>query len=138
MADARTAASSAATRSSGPRGLAALRVLIILNGLAILAQALFAGMFIGGDAAMRNVHGMGAFAVLILGVVQLVVAVLYWRPWRGSGFPALASLVLVLAAVVQSITGGSGVTAVHVPLGMLMFGLVIWLVVWALLPARQR
>jgi hypothetical protein len=109
-----------------------------LNGLAILAQALFAGMFIGGDAAMRSVHGTGAFVVLVLGLLQLVVAVLYWRPWRGSGFPALLSLVLLLAVVVQSITGGSGVTAVHVPLGMAMFGLVIWLTVWALRPATTR
>jgi hypothetical protein len=109
-----------------------------LNGLAILAQALFAGMFIGGDSAMKDVHGTGAFVVLVLGLVQLVVAVLYWRPWRGSGFPALLSLVLLLAGILQSITGGSGVTSVHVPLGMAMFGLVIWLTVWALRPATPR
>lgn len=114
------------------RGLGALRVLIGINGLAILAQALFAGMFLGGDAAMKDVHGMGAFVVHAAGLGLLVVAVLYWRPWRGSGFPALASLVLFLAGLVQSMTGGSGATAVHVPLGMAMFGLTVWLGVWAL------
>lgn len=122
----------AVARSVTPRGHGALRVLIVLTGLAILAQALFAGMFLGGDAGMREVHGAGAPVVLGLSVIQLVVAVLYWRPWRGSGFPALASLVLVIATVGQAMTGGSGATAVHVPLGMLMFGLVVWLAVWAL------
>lgn len=109
----------------------------MLTGLAILAQAVFAGMFLGGAAGMRDVHGAGSLVVLVLSVIQLVVAVLYWRPWRGSGFPALASVVLVVAVVVQSITGDSGVTAVHVPLGMLMFGLAVWLAVWALRPATR-
>lgn len=120
-----------------PRGHGALRVLIMLTGLAILAQALFAGMFLGGDSGMREVHGTGSMVVLALGVIQLIVAVLYWRPWRGSGFPALASLVLVVAVVVQSMTGGAGVTSVHVPLGMLMFGLAVWLAMWTLRPASR-
>jgi len=119
------------------RGLTALRVLILLNGLAILAQALFAGLFLGGDKAMLDVHGTGALAVHVSGALLLIVAVLYWRPWRGSGFPALASLVLLLAGFVQSMTGGSGATSVHVPLGLAMFGLVVWLAVWSLWPARR-
>jgi hypothetical protein len=114
------------------RGLGALRVLIAINALAILAQALLAGMFLGGDEAMRNVHGIGAFVVHGAGLLLLIVAVLYWRPGRGSGFPALASLVLLLAGLVQSMTGGSGATSVHVPLGMAMFGLTVWLGVWSL------
>lgn len=137
MTDAPVTAAAAVTRSAGVRGLTALRILIVLNGVAILAQALFAGMFLGGDRGMLAAHGMGAFAVLILGLLLLVAAVLYWRPWRGSGFPALASLALLLAGLAQSTTGGEGVTAVHVPLGMAMFGLVIWLAVWALRPARR-
>lgn len=137
MTNAHSVADPAIAQAERPRGHGALRVLIILSGLAILAQALFAGMFLGGDRAMLAAHGTGALVVLALSVIQLVVAILYWRPWRGSGFPALASLVLVIATVVQSITGGSQVTAVHVPLGMLMFGLVIWLAVWALRPAAR-
>lgn len=120
-----------------PRGHGVLRILIVLTGLAILAQALFAGMFLGGDAGMRGAHGAGAILVFALSLIQLVVAVLYWRPWRGSGFPALASLVLAVAAVVQSMTGDSGVTSVHVPLGMLMFGLAVWLAAWALRPVSR-
>lgn len=124
-------------RSVTPRGHGALRVLIVLTGLAILAQALFAGMFLGGDKTMLAAHGFGSMVVLALGVIQLVVAVLYWRPWRGSGFPALASLVLVIAVVAQSMTGGSGTTSVHVPLGMLLFGLAVWLAAWSLRPTAR-
>lgn len=114
------------------RGLGVLRVLIALNAVAIFAQAVFAGMFLGGDATMRAVHGMGSFAVHALGLLLLIAAIVHWRPWHGPGFPALASTILLFAGFAQSMTGGSGVTAVHVPLGMAMFGLVIWLVVWAL------
>jgi len=105
--------------------------------VAIFAQAVFAGLFLGGDAAMRDVHGAGALAVHVLGLLLVIVAIVYWRPWGGSGFPALASVVLLFAGLAQSTTGGSGITAVHVPLGMAMFGLVIWLVVWSLRPARR-
>ena len=136
MTEAPAAISAAVTRSV-PRGLGALRTLIVLDGLAILAQALFAGMFIGGDSAMVAVHGTGAFVVLLLSLLLLIAAVLHWRPWRGSGFPALASVALVAATIVQSITGGAHVTSVHVPLGLAMFGLVIWLAVWAWRPARR-
>ena len=114
------------------RGLGTLRVLIAINALAVLTQAVSAGMFLGGDAALKNVHGIGAFVVHAAGLLLLIVAVPYWRPWRGSGFPALAGLVLLLAGLVQSMTGGSGTTSVHVPLGVAMFGLTVWLGVWSL------
>lgn len=130
-------AEAAVARSARPRGLGILRVLILLNGLAILSQAVTAGMFIGGDTAMRGVHGAGALVVHSLGLLLLIVAIAHWRPWRGSGFPALASLVLLFAGFAQSMTGDSGTTATHVPLGMGMFGLVVWMAVWALRPARR-
>lgn len=136
MTDAPATATEAVTRST-PHGLGALRTLIVLEGLAILAQALFAGMFLGGDKAMLAAHGTGALVVQVLSLLLLIAAVLYWRPWHGSGFPALASLALLIAGIAQSTTGGEHVTSVHVPLGMAMFGLVIWLAVWALRPARR-
>lgn len=136
MTDAPATARAAATRSV-PRGLGALRILIVLDGLAILGQAVLAGMFLGGDSAMLNVHGTGALVVQVLSLLLLITAVLHWRPWHGSGFPALASLALLVATIIQSMTGGADVTSVHVPLGMAMFGLVIWLAYWALRPARR-
>ncbi|GGP15451.1 hypothetical protein LDL08_25420 [Nonomuraea glycinis] len=109
--------------------LTAFKVVALLNMAAILVQAVTAGQMMSGAAG--GLHGAGAGAVHLLGLVQLVVAVLLWRPARGVGWPALVSLAVLLLGFVQSMLGGSGVVAAHVPLGMTLFGLSVWLVVWS-------
>lgn len=107
----------------------AFKVVTVLNTLAVLAQAVTAGQLMSGGAA--SLHGTGAGVVHALGLVQLIAAVLLWRPGRGAGWPALAGLAVLLLGFVQSAMGGSGILAVHVPLGMALFGLSVWLLVWS-------
>ncbi|MEU6998347.1 hypothetical protein [Nonomuraea sp. NPDC046570] len=107
----------------------AFKVLVTLAAVAVLVQAVTAGQLMSGAAG--GAHGMGSTAVHVLGLLQLIAAVLIWRPGRGPGWPALASLVALLLGFVQSAMGGSGVISVHVPLGMALFGLTVWLTVWA-------
>ncbi|MDP9867130.1 MULTISPECIES: hypothetical protein [Streptosporangium] len=110
------------------RTVVVLRAVSALYGVAVLVQAVTAGQLLSGGAA--GAHGAGAAAVHLLGLAQLVVAVLLWRPGRGPGRPALASLVLLLAGFAQSALGGAGGTALHVPLGMALFGGVVAMTVW--------
>jgi hypothetical protein len=112
----------------------ALRIVVALQVLAILVQAVTAGQLLNGDDGMKNVHGAGAGAVHLLGLVQVVLAVLWWRPGRGAGWPALASLVLLIGGFVQSAVGGSHNLAVHVPLGVSLLGLGVAIAVWAWWP----
>ncbi|SEG91142.1 hypothetical protein SAMN05444920_107202 [Nonomuraea solani] len=107
----------------------AFQVVAALSTLSVLAQAVTAGQLMSGGA--ESPHGVGATAVHVLGLAQLVVAVLLWRPGRGAGWPALVSLAVLLLGFVQSAMGGSGVVTVHVPLGMALFGLSVWLLVWS-------
>jgi hypothetical protein len=58
-------------------------------------------------------------------LIQLGVAVAVWRPGRGPGWPALASLALLLAEVAQIAVGYQQRLAVHVPLGVAIFGLTV-------------
>ncbi|NUR87829.1 MAG: hypothetical protein HOY71_27410 [Nonomuraea sp.] len=109
--------------------LTAFRAVATLNVLAVLVQAVSAGMLLSGGGT--QMHGQGAFAVHALGLIQLIVAVLLWRPARGPGWPALASLGVLLLGFVQSALGGSGVVQAHVPLGMAIFGLSVWLMLWS-------
>ncbi|MGI5289204.1 hypothetical protein ACQEVF_38505 [Nonomuraea polychroma] len=109
--------------------LTAFKIAATLNTLAVLAQAVTAGQLMSGGGA--GVHGMGALAVHLLGLAQLVAAVLLWRPGRGAAWPALVSLAVLLLGFVQSMLGGSGAMAAHVPLAMGLFGLSVWLLVWA-------
>ncbi|MFB4275635.1 MULTISPECIES: hypothetical protein [unclassified Nonomuraea] len=107
----------------------AFKAVTALNTLAVLAQAVTAGQLMSGGGA--DLHGLGAGAVHALGLLQLIGAILLWRPARGPGWPALASLAVLLLGFVQSALGGSGAVAAHVPLGMTLFGLSVWLLVWS-------
>ncbi|MET8863049.1 hypothetical protein ABZW11_08845 [Nonomuraea sp. NPDC004580] len=118
------------TEVAGKTGHATtFKVVTVLNTLAVLLQAVTAGQLMSGGAA--GLHGMGASAVHLLGLVQLVAAVLLWRPGRGAGWPAVVSAGVLLLGFVQSMLGGSGAVAAHVPLGMALFGLSVWLLVRA-------
>ncbi|MEU8251086.1 hypothetical protein [Nonomuraea sp. NPDC048916] len=115
--------------AKGSGYLTAFRIVAALSMLSVLVQAVTAGQLMGGGTG--NMHGSGATAVHVLGLVQLIVAVLLWRPGRGAGWPALVSLAALLLGFVQSMLGGTGQVSLHVPLGMTLFGLSVWLVVWS-------
>ena len=62
--------------------------------------------------------------VRVMRVVLWLLAVLLWRPGYGPGWPAVASVGLLVAIQVQSVLGMNGPLAVHVPLGVGIPGLV--------------
>jgi hypothetical protein len=92
--------------------------------VSVLAQAILAGLFLDGDDAWRDWHAINGMVPPLLALVPVVLAVLVWRPGRGAGWPAVASVGLLLAILLQIAMGEAGVLAVHVPLGMAIFGLV--------------
>jgi hypothetical protein len=94
-----------------PTAARPLRAVVLLHAALILAQAGFAGQFLAGDAAWVRVHELNAGIIHLVAFVQLVVAILVWRPGRGPGWPALASL------------------ALHVPLGVAIFGITVAMLV---------
>jgi uncharacterized membrane protein len=90
----------------------------------VFAQAVFAGLFLDGEAAWRDWHAVnGMLLIPLLVLLAVVLAVVLWRS-GGPGWMALASLALLLAIVVQNAMGQSGRVAVHVPLGVAILGLV--------------
>jgi heme A synthase len=56
--------------------------------------------------------------------VLWLLAVLVWRRGHGPGWPVVVSVGLLVAILVQSVVGMNGLLAVHVPLGVAIFGLV--------------
>jgi hypothetical protein len=108
-----------------PTAARPLRVVVLLHAALVLAQAAFAGQFLGGDGAWVRVHEANAGIIYMVGLVQLVLAILVWRPGRGPGWPALASLVLLLAEQLQMGFGYARILALHVPLGVAIFGLTV-------------
>jgi hypothetical protein len=98
-----------------------LRAVVVLHTVALLFQSVTAGMLLSGPNG-RSLHMATAIALVAIGVLHLVSAVLVWRPGGGSArFVPTAALLLVLTAV-EAMLGDSGVKTVHVPLGVLLFG----------------
>jgi hypothetical protein len=114
------------SRPTGSRpGIAvALHLLLRLLALLVFAQAVFAGLFLDGNAAWRQWHAVnGMLLIPLLALLAVVLTVLLWRS-GGPGWIALASLALLLAIVVQNAMGQTSQVAVHVPLGVAILGLI--------------
>ncbi|MFD5300845.1 hypothetical protein ACFWJU_37310 [Streptomyces mutabilis] len=99
-----------------------LRTAGALQTLTIFLQAVSAGLLLT-SAYGETLHSVGARVMYGATMLYVLAAVLAWKPgggsprpvWHASGFLALASA--------QVLLGIAHVPSLHVPLGVLMFGL---------------
>jgi hypothetical protein len=112
-----------ATTTDAQRGGSSfLRVAIALQTLTIFLQAVSAGLLLTSSYG-ETLHGVGARVMYGASMLYVLAAVLAWKPGGGSPRPVWhASGFLVLASV-QVVLGIAHVPSVHLPLGVLMFGL---------------
>ncbi|WP_103347923.1 hypothetical protein [Amycolatopsis sp. CA-128772] len=96
-----------------------LRVTIALQTLATFLAPVTAGLLLSTPNG-HVLHSASAYTVWIVAVVQVVAAALVWRLGGRAPLFAVGFLVLVTA---QVFLGIAHVKAVHVPLGVLLFGL---------------
>jgi hypothetical protein len=99
--------------------------------LAVLVQAGLAGLFVTGDVDMLRIHGINAGLVAATLAVWIISAVLLWRPVCGPAWPIAAGAAALVAVLGQLALGYSGVVALHIPLGVAIFGLAVRLTTWA-------
>ncbi|MDQ0752274.1 hypothetical protein QF034_006505 [Streptomyces africanus] len=103
-------------------GSSFLRIAIALQTLTIFLQAVSAGLLLTSSYG-ETLHSAGARVMYGASMLYLLAAVLAWKPGGGSARPVWhASGFLVLASV-QVVLGIAHVPSVHLPLGVLMFGL---------------
>ncbi|WP_157546415.1 hypothetical protein [Microtetraspora fusca] len=115
-----------------------LRIAATAHLAGVLGQAALAGLFVTGDVDMLTLHrDNGGFTHALL-YLQLVAAILLWRPGRGPRGPAWASAALVVLETAQIGLGQSRVLAGHFPLGMTIFGGSAVLAVWTWRSLRPR
>jgi uncharacterized membrane protein len=130
------------TTSTPTSTYAVFSSLVGLAALVVLAQGLWAGLFLEHDgqrdaaSSWIDVHARGADLAILLAVLATAWAVWKLRPRRDLW---VGSLVLAVLLVLESYLGGAirdagkdTLTAVHVPLAMLIMGVAVWL------PARAR
>ena len=108
--------------------------LIGLIALAILLQAIFAGVFIepGTHSGSLDAHKVNAVVTAALGLIAAIYACALLRRAARSlaiGSVVLAVLLIAVDAIGHAITDSSddGLTPVHIPLALACFGLTIWL-----------
>lgn len=125
-----------------PAGLIyTLRILVTAHAVALILAASLAGQAlvydanfaIVADGATAETHVMIGMVSHLVGLLQVVAAVLVWRPGRGAGWPALASLGLLLLGIAQHFLLALGLGA-HVPNGVALFGLTLVMLVWVWSP----
>jgi hypothetical protein len=112
--------------------------LLHVQVLAIFVQAITAGLVVAGRPGAKPLHGTTATVTLLVGLLTLVAAILVWKPGGGSARFTVPSAILLVLLVVQSILGGNHVKAVHVPLGVALFGGVVVVALQAWSGPRAR
>ncbi|MFZ3499133.1 hypothetical protein ACODT5_38985 [Streptomyces sp. 5.8] len=112
-----------ATQTTAVRGRVTFpQVAIALQTLALFFQAVTAGMLLSSSHG-HVLHDAGSKVMYGASMLYVLAAILAWRPGGGSPRPILyASGFLVLASV-QVVLGIAHMPSLHVPLGILMFGL---------------
>ncbi|MFE2479611.1 hypothetical protein [Streptomyces sp. NPDC059389] len=109
------------TPADGRTG-AFLRVSIALQTLAVFFQAATAGLLLSTSYG-ETLHGVGARVMYGASMLYVIAAVLAWRPGGGSPRPVLYASGFLALASVQVVLGIAHMPALHVPLGVVMFGL---------------
>lgn len=112
----------AAQTPAGRRSHRFTQVSVGLQTTAIFFQAVTAGMLLSSSTG-ETLHSVGARVMYGASMLYVIAAVLAWRPGGGSPRPVLYSTGFLVLASVQVVLGIAHASALHVPLGVLMFGL---------------
>ncbi len=112
------------------------QVAIALQTAALFFQAATAGLLLSSSYGAA-LHDVGSRVMYGASMLYVLAAILAWRPGGRSPLPVLyASGFLVLASA-QVVLGIAHVPSLHVPLGILMFGLSVLDLARALTPRRH-
>ena len=116
------------------KSLIALRVVAGVHAVAICLQPLFAGIYLNGSNDGIKLHEPLGLTVTLIGLIQLLVATIWWRS-GGKPIAPLVSLLILVGEVVQVAMGYSRQLAIHIPLGVALVGTTVAFALWV---NRQR
>ncbi len=106
------------------------RVVALVQAVAFVLQPISIGSFLQGSWGAYDLHqAVGGILVLwtgITGAVGLLLAILARRVWLGIGVAVLCVLTTAQVAF-----GATGTLSVHVPLGVALVGVAVWMSAWS-------
>ena len=106
------------------------RVILVTNLFLMLAQAAFAGRLIDGDARSLFLHGRTAMLLVLIGVLQLGVAIALWRKDIAPRGFAFANAGFLVGEVLTFGAGALHILVLHVPLAIMLFGGLVRQMFW--------
>ncbi|MEV5597445.1 hypothetical protein [Streptomyces sp. NPDC052496] len=112
----------ASATANAHRRFTLLRITIALQTLTIFLQAVSAGLLLTSSYG-ATLHSVGARVMYGASMLYLLAAVLAWKPGGGSPRPVRHASGFLALASAQVVLGIAHVPSVHLPLGVLMFGL---------------
>jgi hypothetical protein len=115
----------------------ALRITLLLHAALAIAQPIFAGYFLSGDVDAITTHAAIGGTIWMVAMIQIVVAILYWRPGGGRFWPTWFTVLLFFAEFVQAIFGYQQNFSVHIPLGTAIVVSIVWMAVWSFRPTAR-
>jgi len=118
--------------------LVLLRIVLVLHAVLVILQPVMAGYYLSGEADAMNWHSPIGSSLWMMSFIQLLVALLYWWPGGGRLWPALATIALFFAEMVQMILGHSQTLSVHVPLGTAILISVLLFTAWSFRASAGR
>lgn len=128
--DAPTAPPTRQTSALRTTTLWVFRLLTLPQAILFVLQPISIGSFLQGSWTAFDLHSIvGSSLILPAGVTALVglaLALLARRVWL-----ALGSIILPVATTAQVALGHAGLVAVHIPLGVALVALAVWLSVWS-------
>jgi hypothetical protein len=112
-----------------PGNLMLLRAATTVQTVVVFVQAITAGVLLSARGHGAP-HSAGAYTLFVVTVLHLVVAIVTWRPGGGSPRPILYAAGFLGLTLAQVALGIAHVKTLHIPLGVLMFGLSVLQLVW--------
>jgi len=117
--------------------LVPLRTVLVLHACGVVAQAIFAGQFLSGTDSEVFFHEYNAWVILALSLAQIGLAAMLVKR-RAPLWLLISSIFVCLGEALQVGSGYGRFLGVHIPLGVFIFGAVIWQTVWAFSPRPNR
>ncbi|WP_157250837.1 hypothetical protein [Nonomuraea typhae] len=99
-----------------------LKIAVAAQTLSIFFQAATAGMLLSSSLG-ADLHHLGSRVMWGSTALYVLAAILAWRPGGGTPRPILHATGFLVLASAQVALGIAGLSSLHVPLGVLMFGL---------------
>ncbi|MEV4947322.1 hypothetical protein [Streptomyces sp. NPDC053755] len=111
-----------ATQATAQHRLSFLHLAIAVQTLTIFLQAISAGLLLSSPYG-ETLHSIGARVMYAASMLYVVAAVLAWKPGGGSPRPVGHATGFLVLASIQVVTGIAHMSSLHLPLGVMMFGL---------------